>query len=112
MKFGRQEWRTVIGTRWEGIVQLGVGICRIARIRDRGPWVTGVRTRRVRAVSMGDRRIAVSEVEISERSRVAMGEVEVKMSEAREGEISSSGKPTMAERRLRMKVFNVGWSRE
>lgn len=25
MKFGRLEWRTVIGTRWGGMVELGVG---------------------------------------------------------------------------------------
>jgi hypothetical protein len=37
MKVGRLEWRIVIGTRCGGMVQLGVGSCRMARMRDRGP---------------------------------------------------------------------------
>lgn len=37
MKVGKLEWRMVIGTRCGGIVQLGVGSWRMARMRERGP---------------------------------------------------------------------------
>jgi hypothetical protein len=56
--------------------------------------------------------MAEREEEIKERIRVATGEVEVRISLAMDGVMSSSGNPTMAERRLRMKVFKVGRSRE
>lgn len=74
--------------------------------------MAGVRMRNVRAVSMGDRMIADREVEMKDRRSVTTGEVDVKMSAVMEDEISSSGKPTMADSRLRMNVFNVGRSRE
>jgi hypothetical protein len=68
--------------------------------------------RSVRAVSIGERINADKDVEIKDRTNVAIGEVEARMSAAMEDEISSSGRPTMADRRLRMKVFKVGRSRE
>jgi hypothetical protein len=112
MKLGRLECRTVIGTRCEGIVLLGVGSWRIARTRDRGPWVAGVSIRNVRAVSMGARMRAESDDEIKDRTNVIKGEDAVKMSAVMEEDMSSSGKPTIAERRLRMNVFKVGRRRE
>lgn len=108
MKFGRLEWSTVIGTRCEGIVQLGVGSWRIARIRDRGPCVADVSIRKVRAVSIGARIRAEREEEMNERTSVASGEDAVRMSAVIDEEISSSGKPTIADSKLRMKVFKVG----
>lgn len=93
-------------------MQLGVGRRRIARISDRGPCVAGVRMRKVRAVSIGDRRIADSEEEMKDRTSVANGEVAVRISAVIEDEISSSGRPIMADKRLRIKVFRVGRSRE
>jgi hypothetical protein len=84
----------------------------MARRRDRGPCVTGVRIRYVRAVSIGASSTAEREEEINERTRVATGEVEVRISLAIDGVMSSSGNPTMAESRLRMKVFRVGRSSE
>jgi hypothetical protein len=112
MKLGRLECRTVIGTRCEGIVLLGVGSWRIARTRDRGPWVAGVRIRNVRAVSIGARIMAERDDEMNDRSSVTRGEDAVRMSAVIDEEMSSSGKPTIAERRLRMKVFKVGRRRE
>lgn len=108
MRFGRLEWSTVIGTRCEGIVQLGVGSWRIARTRDPGPWVAGVSIRNVRAVSIGARIRADSEDEMNDKTSVARGEDAVRMSAVIDIEISSSGKPTIAVSRLRMKVFKVG----
>lgn len=84
----------------------------MARMRERGPWVAGVSIKNVRAVSIGDRSIAESEEEMKERMRVASGEGAVRISAAIDEAMSSSGSPTMAERRLRMKVFNVGRSSE
>jgi hypothetical protein len=57
---------------------------------------------------MGARIRADSEDEMNDRTSVARGDEAVKMSAVIEVERSSSGKPTMADRRLRMKVFNVG----
>ncbi len=74
--------------------------------------MTGVRMRNVRAVSMGDRSMADSEDEIKERTKVAAGEVEVRISLAMDGVMSSSGSPTMADKRLRINVFRVGRSKE
>lgn len=68
--------------------------------------------RNVRAVSMGERSIADSDEEMKDRINVATGAVDVRMSAVKEEVTSSSGKPTMAESRLRMKVFKVGSSRE
>lgn len=112
MKFGRLEWSMVIGTRCEGIVQLGVGSWRIARIRDRGPCVAGVSIKKVRAVSIGAKIRADKEEEMNERSKVASGEDAVNMSAVIDEEISSSGRPTIADKRLRMNVFKVGRRRE
>jgi hypothetical protein len=84
----------------------------MARIRDRGPWVAGVSIRKVRAVSMGERRIAEMEDEMKERMSVASGEGADRMSAAMDEAISSSGKPTMADKRLRMNVLSVGRSSE
>jgi hypothetical protein len=108
MRLGRLEWSTVIGTRCEGMVQLGVGSWRIARTRDPGPWVAGVSIRNVRAVSIGARIKADSEDEMNDKTSVARGDDAVRMSAVIDKEISSSGKPTIAVRRLRMKVFKVG----
>ena len=66
----------------------------------------------MRAVSMGERSIADSDEEMKDRINVATGAVDVRMSAVKEEVTSSSGKPTMAESRLRMKVFKVGSSRE
>ena len=74
--------------------------------------MTGVRMRSVRAVSIGERINADKDVEMNDRTKVAIGEVDVRMSAVIEDEISSSGSPTMADRRLRMNVFKVGRSRE
>ena len=112
MKLGKLEWRMVIGTRWGGMVQLGVGSWRIARIRDRGPWVAGVSIRKVRAVSMGERMIADRDDEMKERMSVASGEGAVRISAAMDEAMSSSGKPTMADKRLRINVLSVGRSSE
>lgn len=112
MKFGRLEWSMVIGTRCEGIVQFGVGSWRIARIRDRGPCVAGVSIKKVRAVSIGAKIRADKEEEMNERSKVARGEDAVNMSAVIDEEISSSGRPIIADKRLRMNVFKVGRSRE
>lgn len=61
---------------------------------------------------MGDRRIADREEEIKDRISVANGDAAVRTSAVIEDVTSSSGKPTMADRRLRMKVLSVGRSRE
>lgn len=74
--------------------------------------MTGVKIRNVRAVSIGDRMMADREVEMKDRRSVATGEVDVKISAVMEDDISSSGKPTIADSRLRMNVFNVGRSKE
>lgn len=112
MKLGKLEWRMVIGTRCGGMVQLGVGSWRMARIRERGPWVAGVSIKKVRAVSMGESRIAEMDDEMKESMSVASGEDAVKISAAMDEAISSSGRPTMADKRLRMKVLRVGSSSE
>lgn len=112
MKLGRLECRTVMGTRWPGMVELEVGRSLIARRRDRGPCVAGVRMRKVRAVSIGARMRAEIDEEINDNTSVAMGEVDARISAVMDEAISSSGRPTMAERRLRMNVFKVGSSRE
>ena len=74
--------------------------------------MAGVRIRNVRAVSIGERIMADREVEMKDKRSVTPGEVDVRMSAVMEDEMSSSGKPTMADSRLRMNVFNVGRSRE
>lgn len=112
MKLGRLEWRMVIGTRCGGIVQLGVGSWRMARMRERGPCVLGVSIKNVRAVSIGERSIAEREEEMNERTRVASGEDTVRISAVMDEAISSSGSPTIADKRLRMNVFKVGRSSE
>ena len=109
---GRLECRTVMGTRCGGIVELGVGRRRIARRRERGPCVAGVRMRKVRAVSIGDRIRAERDEEMKDSTRVATGDADARISAVVDEEMSSSGKPTMAERRLRIKVFKVGSSSE
>lgn len=109
---GRLECRTVIGTRCGGTVDLGVGRRRIARRRERGPCVAGVRMRKVRAVSMGDKIRAEMDEEIKDRTSVAMGEVDARISAVMDEAISSSGRPTIADKRLRIKVFRVGSSSE
>lgn len=68
--------------------------------------------KKVRAVSIGERIMAEREEEIKDRSSVARGEEAVKISAAIDEEISSSGRPTIADSRLRMKVFKVGRRRE
>lgn len=68
--------------------------------------------RNVRAVSMGERSIADSDEEMNDRINVATGEVDVRMSAVMEDVTSSSGRPTIADSRLRMKVFKVGRRRE
>lgn len=108
MKLGRLECSTVIGTRCEGIVELGVGSWRMARIREREPCVAGVSIKNVRAVSMGAKIRADSEDEMNERTKVARGDDAVRMSAVIDEEMSSSGRPTTADRRLRMNVFKVG----
>lgn len=112
MKLGRLEWRIVIGTRCGGIVQLGVGSCRMARMRERGPCVAGVSIKNVRAVSIGERSMAEMEEEMKERTRVANGDDTVRISAVMVDAMSSSGSPTMADKRLRMNVFKVGRSSE
>ena len=112
MKLGRLECRMVMGTRCGGTVELGVGSRRMARRRERGPCVAGVRIRNVRAVSMGDRIRAERDEEMNDSTRVATGEADARMSAVMDDAISSSGRPTMADRRLRMKVFKVGNSSE
>lgn len=56
--------------------------------------------------------MAERDEEINDRSSVASGEEAFKISAAIDEEISSSGRPTIADRRLRMKVFKVGRSNE
>jgi hypothetical protein len=68
--------------------------------------------RKVRAVSMGDNSMADSDEEIKESTNVTKGDVDVRISAVMDDAISSSGNPTMADKRLRIKVFNVGRSRE
>ena len=84
----------------------------MARRRERGPCVAGVRMRNVRAVSMGDRIRAERDEEMNDSTSVATGEADARISAVIDDEISSSGKPTIADRRLRMKVFNVGSNSE
>jgi hypothetical protein len=112
MRFGRLEWRMVIGTRCGGIVQLGVGSWRMPRTRERGPCVAGVSIKKVRAVSMGESTSAETDDEMNDRRRVTKGEDAVRMSVAMDEEMSSSGRPTTAESRLRINVFRVGSSSE
>jgi hypothetical protein len=56
--------------------------------------------------------MAESDDEMNDRSSVTRGEDAVRMSAVIDEEMSSSGKPTIADRRLRMKVFKVGRRRE
>ena len=112
MKLGRLEWRIVMGTRCDGTVQLGVGSWRMARISERGPCVAGVSIKKVRAVSMGERISAAKDEEMNDRISVARGEGAVRISAAIDDAISSSGRPTMAESKLRINVFRVGKSSE
>ena len=112
IKLGRLECMTVMGTRCGGTVELRVGRRRMARRRDRGPCVAGVRIRNVRAVSMGDKMRAARDEEMNDNNMVATGEVDARISAVIDEAISSSGRPTIAERRLRMKVFNVGSNSE
>lgn len=63
-------------------------------------------------MSIGDKTIAESEEEIKERMRVANGEEAVRISAVMDDALSSSGRPTTAAKRLRIKVFSVGRSRE
>lgn len=74
--------------------------------------MAGVSIRNVRAVSIGARIRADSEDEMNERTSVARGDDAVRMSAVIDEEMSSSGRPTIADRRLRMNVFKVGRSRE
>lgn len=112
MKFGKLECRMVMGIRWPGMVELGVGRSLMARRRDRGPCVAGVRMRNVRAVSIGARMRDEMDEEINDSTSVAMGDVEARISAVMDEAISSSGRPTIAERRLRMNVLRVGNSNE
>lgn len=112
MKFGRLECRMVIGTKWAGMVELEVGRSLMARRRDRGPCVAGVRMRNVRAVSIGARMRDERDEEMNDSTSVAMGDVDARISAVMDEAISSSGRPTIAERRLRMNVFKVGSSSE
>ena len=102
----------VIGTRCDGTVQFGVGSWRMARMSDRGPWVAGVSIKKVRAVSIGERMRADKDDEMNEIMSVAKGEGAVKISAVIEEAMSSSGRPMIAESRLRIKVFKVGRSSE
>jgi hypothetical protein len=61
---------------------------------------------------MGARIRAESEEEMNERTSVAKGEDAVRISAVMDEEMSSSGRPTIADSRLRMNVFKVGRSRE
>ena len=89
---------------------MGVGSRRIARSRDGGPGLDGVKIRYVRVVSMGERRIDDRAKAIPVKTKVVVGEVDVRISgDVREG--PSSGRPTMADRRLRINVLSVGNSR-
>ena len=62
-------------------------------------------------VSIGDSRIAERAEEIHVRIRVAVGDVDVRMSGA-VCDRTSSGRAKIAERRLRIKVLSVGSSKE
>ena len=84
----------------------------MARMRERGPWVAGVSIKKVRAVSIGERMIAERDDEMKERMSVAIGEGAVKISAAMDETMSSSGRPTIADKRLRIKVLRVGSSSE
>lgn len=68
--------------------------------------------KKVRAVSMGERIRADNDEEMNERINVARGDGAVRISAASDEAISSSGNPTIADKRLRIKVFNVGKSSE
>ena len=59
-------------------------------------------------MSIGARIKADSEDEMNDKIKVARGDDAVRMSAVIDIERSSSGKPTIAVRRLRMKVFKVG----
>jgi hypothetical protein len=56
--------------------------------------------------------MAERDEETNDMSSVASGEEACRISATIDEEMSSSGRPTIAERRLRMKVFNVGRSSE
>jgi hypothetical protein len=71
-----------------------------------------VSIKKVRAVSIGERIMAERDEETNDMSSVASGEEACRISATIDEEMSSSGRPTIAERRLRMKVFNVGRSSE
>lgn len=66
----------------------------------------------MRAVSMGARMRDERDEEMNDSTSVAMGDVDARISAVMDEAISSSGRPTIAERRLRMNVFKVGSSSE
>jgi hypothetical protein len=68
--------------------------------------------RKVRAVSIGASMIAETADETKLKINVALGEATVRISSAEEGAVPTSGKPMIADRRLRMKVLSVGRSSE
>lgn len=68
--------------------------------------------RNVRAVSIGARMRDERDEEMNDSTSVAMGDVDARISAVMDEAISSSGRPTIAERRLRMNVFKVGSSSE
>ena len=59
-------------------------------------------------MSIGARIRAEREEEMNERTSVASGEDAVRMSAVIDEDMSSSGRPTIADSKLRMKVFKVG----
>jgi hypothetical protein len=64
--------------------------------------------RNVRAVSMGERIIEDNADEINARINVVAGEATVRISSVIDDALPSSGKPKIADRKLRIKVFRVG----
>lgn len=57
---------------------------------------------------MGERIIEDKAEEIKDRIKVVLGEATVRISSVIDDAVPSSGKPKMADRRLRIKVFRVG----
>jgi hypothetical protein len=82
------------------------------RSNERGPWLSGVRIRKVRAVSIGDKMIEESAEDTSVSINVVVGETAVRMSDATGLALPSSGSAKIADRRLWMKVFRVGSNSE
>lgn len=66
--------------------------------------------RKVRAVSIGARIIDERADETKLKISVALGEAAVRISSGADGTIPTSGKPMIADKRLRMKVLSVGRS--